>query len=437
MIRRHAALLDPAAGISGDMLLGALIDAGAPVAWLEHLPGRLGLEDVSIEVGRVLRGGVACARVTVRLPGGGTEGPSPTIDAPVPLGPGHHGHGSHLVDMGQGAHGHRHLPELLDIVRKAPLSPWVRDRAMRAFQLLGEEEGRVHGMPAEAVALHEVGAVDALIDIVGGIEGFEQLGVETVYVRPVALGEGWIRSAHGIVPVPAPVTVPLLQGLEIRPSGPVIGEATTPTGAVLLRVLSAGNPPSRWRPVRSAWGAGARDPEHYPNALRLLIVEPAAEVGQVVTLSSDVDDLSPEYIDPLREALVAAGALDVQVWTTQMKKGRPGFRIEAICDEAHANRVTEAFFVHSTTAGIRRAVAERVTLTRHRMEIDSAGTMVAVKILDTPSGPRVKAEFDDVRVAALKQGRAVLDVAREVEGIARARMAGVTIRPSSSSKEKE
>ena len=136
---------------------------------------------------------------------------------------------------------------------------------MRAFRLLGEAEGRVHGVPAEEVALHEVGAVDALIDIVGAIEGFERLGIDRVYNRPVALGSGWVRAAHGVIPVPAPATALLLEGIEMGPNGPVSGEAVTPTGAVLLRVLSEGRRRQRWRAVRaSAWGAGGRNPPNYP-----------------------------------------------------------------------------------------------------------------------------------------------------------------------------
>ena len=221
---------------------------------------------------------------------------------------------------------HHHIGELIARIDRAPLSSSVRERAVRAFRLLGEAEGRIHGVPADQVALHEVGAADAMVDIVGALEGFERLGVSRVYNWPVTVGAGWVRAAHGVIPVPAPATAVLLEGIELGPNGPVTGEATTPTGAVLLRVLSAGAPPARWRPVSAgAWGAGGRNPSAYPNALRLILAESVAEAGEVVLLSTDVDDLSPEYLDPLREALFAAGALDVQVWATQMKKGRAGF----------------------------------------------------------------------------------------------------------------
>ena len=137
-------------------------------------------------------------------------------------------------------HQHRRIGELIGLIQGARLSPWVLERAVHAFTLLGQAEGRVHGLPGDEVPLHEVGAVDALIDIVGGIEGFEQLGITRIYHRPVALGSGWVRAAHGVIPVPAPATAILLEGLEVTPVGPVVGEATTPTGAVLLRVLLSG-----------------------------------------------------------------------------------------------------------------------------------------------------------------------------------------------------
>jgi uncharacterized protein (TIGR00299 family) protein len=431
MMARRFAILDPAAGISGDMLLGALIDVGAPAEWLSTLPGRLGLPEVQVEVEHARRCGIACTKVTLRLRGGVTEQPSPAFVTPH----GHHGAARHAAHP-EGHGPHRHLSDLLEIVGRAPLSAEVRKRAGQAFRLLCEEEGRVHGVPAEAVALHEVGAVDAIVDIVGAIEGFERLGIDRVHARPVAVGNGWVETAHGVMAAPTPVTTRLLEGVEVGPDGPVVGEATTPTGAVLLRVLSAGRPPARWRPVGTGWGAGGRDPEHYPNALRLVLAEPAEEAGEVVTLSTDVDDLSPEYLDPLREALVAAGALDVQVWSTMMKKGRPGFRIEVVCDPTCQESVTEAFFLHSTTTGVRRSVAERVTLPRRRIEVHGAdGVPVGVKVVDTPRGPRVKAEFEDVRRAAARLGRPAIEVAREIESQARSMLAGSGAGASRSPKE--
>src|SRR5258706_99208 len=344
------AILDPAAGISGDMTLGALLSLGLPVSWLEELSKRLGLGDVRVTVREVRRSGIRCKQVEFDIP----EEP----------------------------HG-RHVGELVRLVERAPVSDWVKERAVRAFRLVGEAEGRVHGVAPEKVHLHEVGAVDAVLDIVAGIEGFERLGVEAVYHLPVAVGHGWVEAAHGRLPVPAPATAILLEGLEIAGgAGPVEGEATTPTGAALLRVLSAGAPPDRWRMVGSGWGAGQRDPKHYPNALRILIAEVAAEAGRVVLLATDVDDMSPEYVEPLRQALVQAGALDVQTWPVQMKKGRQGFRVEVMTPEALAEAVTAELFRHSTTAGVRRWIAERATLPRHQVTVRVDGVAVRVKVLE-------------------------------------------------------
>lgn len=384
------AIVDPAAGISGDMTLGALLALGAPVAWIEGLPARLGLTGVGVTIRTVVRCGVGCTQVEFAIP-----------DEP---------------------HG-RHVAALIKIVERAPVSEWVRERAVRAFRLLGEAEGRVHGVAAEKVHLHEVGAVDAILDIVGAIEGFEQLGVDAVYHRSVAIGNGWVTAAHGRLPVPAPATALLLEGLDVTTAGPIEGEATTPTGATLLRVLSAGSPPERWRPLASGWGAGQRNPEGYPNALRIMLAEPVVEAAQVTVLVSDVDDMSPEYVEPLREALTAAGALDVQVWPVQMKKGRTGFRIEVVAADGAVDAVTAALFDHSTTAGVRRLRADRVTLPRREMTVQlGADVTVRVKVLERPGGVRVKPEYDDVLAAAAVLGRPPLEVARTAQRDAEARV---------------
>ena len=414
------AIIDPVAGISGDMMLGALVAAGAPAGWLQSLPERLGFPGVTVNVARVDRCGISATKVDVCLPDGSREQPSEVVgssshrhahDGDHQGGQSHH----HNHSSGDGAH--RHIGDMIALVERANLTTWVRERAARAFRLLGEAEGHVHGMPAERVPLHEVGAVDAVIDIVGAIEGFEQLGITKIYNRPLAIGSGWVRAEHGVIPVPAPATAILLEGMDIGPDGPVVGEATTPTGAVLLKVLSAGAPPGRWRAVAgAAWGAGGRNPSEYPNALRLIVAEEAAEAGEVVVLSTDVDDLSPEYLDPMREALFLAGALDVQVWTTQMKKGRAGFRVEATVGQAQSEAVSQALFRHSTTAGIRRYTAERATLARREVQVTMPdGSAVRVKVLDGPDGPRVKPEYEDVAALARRTGRPAHEVARDLQ----------------------
>lgn len=379
------AVIDPCAGISGDMTLGALLSLGLPASWLEELPQRLGLDGVRVTIRDVQRCAVECKQVEFTIP----EQP----------------HGRHVAD-------------LIRLAERAPVSDWVRARAVRAFRAIGEAEGRVHGVAPERVHLHEVGAVDAVLDLVGAIEGFERLGVEAIYHRPVAVGTGWVQAAHGRLPVPAPATALLVEGMELAVGGPIEGEATTPTGAVLLRVLSSGSPPERWRLISSGWGAGARDPRQYPNALRIFLAESAAEAGEVSVLATDVDDLSPEYVEPLRQALLAAGALDVQTWPVQMKKGRTGFRCEIVVAASAVAAVTTALFRHSTTAGVRRIRAERVTLARRQVTVRLSGDVrVRVKVLEGQLGdaPRVKPEYEDVLAAAEALGQAPLEVARAAQ----------------------
>lgn len=395
------AILDPAAGISGDMTLGALVDCGVGGEWARGLPARLGFPDVGVRVERVERCALMATRVLFEIPGA-DEGD-------------HHHHDAH-------AHG-RHVGALVELVRGLPVSDWVRDRAARAFTLIGEAEGRVHGVPAERVHLHEVGAIDAVLDIVGAIEGFERLGVNAIHHLPVAVGTGWVRAAHGELPVPAPATALLLEGIEVASGGPVEGEATTPTGAALLRVLSTGAPPSRWRLASTGWGAGTRNPADYPNALRLIVAETAPEAGVAVVLATDVDDMSPEYVEPLRQALTAAGALDVSAWATQGKKGRMALRIEVVCAPEAEPAVTAALLEHSTTAGVRRTGVTRVTLPRHEIVVELAGGVrVRIKVWDGPAGRRLKPEFDDVVAAADRLGRPALSVAREAERLAEQRL---------------
>ncbi len=407
MAGRKFAIIDPAAGISGDMLLGALVDIGAGEPWITGLPARLGLPDVTVEISRADRSGILATKVTVRSPDGSVEepadvhpDPNPHVPSQVPIQ--HHGP-------------HRHIAELIGVVERAEISERTRALAIRTFRLLAEAEGRIHGKAPEKVALHEVGALDALVDIVGGIEGFERLGIDEIYSRPVALGSGWVRAAHGTLPVPAPATGLLVEGLEIASGGPVIGEATTPTGAALLRVLSRGAPPERWRAEQSGWGAGTRNPPGYPNALRLILATGATEAATVVVLATDLDDLSPEYLEPLRDALAAAGALDVQMWTTQMKKGRIGFRMEVVAPPERADEIADAIFRHSTTVGLRRITAERVTLPRREWALETAaGNTVRIKTVDAPGGPRDKPEYEDVVAEARRTGRPAHTIAREL-----------------------
>jgi hypothetical protein len=230
-----------------------------------------------------------------------------------------------------------------------------------------------------------------------------------------------VEAEHGRLPVPAPATAVLLEGLELSNGGPIKGEATTPTGATLLRVLSKGHPPDRWRMVSSAWGAGERNPPEYPNALRLILAEPAAEAGVVEVIATDLDDMPPEYVEPLRDALFAAGALDCAVWATGGKKGRLSLRLEALAAPGAAEGVVEALFAHSTTGGVRRWSAVRSTLPRREVAVEIApSVIVRTKVLEGPGGARLKPEFDDVIKAAALLRLPAIEIARRAQVAAEA-----------------
>jgi len=378
------AILDPFSGISGDMTLGALIDVGLDPAWLEALPARLGLPGVAVEIREVLRGEIVCRKVDFEIP------PQP--------------------------HG-RHIREIRSMLAAAELPPVVRERADRAFTLIAEQEGTIHGMPADEVHLHEVGAVDAILDVVGAVWGFEMLGVERVHCGPIQLGDGFVRAAHGVLPVPAPATLRILEGVPVRPGPDGSGELVTPTGAALVRVLSAGLPPREYVPRRSGFGAGSKDFRGRANALRIVLAD-AGELDRddgdvVVQLVADVDDMSPEYLAGAAEALREAGALDVVLVPVVMKKGRSGTRLEVLARADDADRLEAMMLVRTTTIGVRRWIAERRVLPREERTIDVLGHAVRVKVVETPDGGRrAKPEYDDVARVALAANRTAEDILR-------------------------
>ncbi|HEU4643919.1 MAG TPA: nickel pincer cofactor biosynthesis protein LarC [Gemmatimonadaceae bacterium] len=377
------AILDPFSGISGDMTLGALVEVGLDPDWLRALPARLGLDGVDVRIQRVLRSEIVCTKVDFDIP------PQP------------HGRG---------------LAEIRELVQRASLPDGVRARADAAFLAIAEAEGEIHGIPPERVHLHEVGAVDAILDVVGAVWGFAMLGVERIHCGTVALGDGSVRAAHGVLPVPAPATLKLLEGHPVRPGPEGAGELVTPTGAALVRVLSVGPPPAEYVPLRSGFGAGTKDPRGRPNALRVVLAEAAARDGvrvdALVLLATDVDDMDGEQLGALAEILRREGALDVVLLPTLMKKGRPGTRIEVLCEPAGARHLEQALFTHGSTIGVRRTSVERDALPREEDVVCVLDHEIRVKVVTLPSGARrAKPEHDDVaRVAALT-GRALREVA--------------------------
>jgi pyridinium-3,5-bisthiocarboxylic acid mononucleotide nickel chelatase len=379
------AILDAFSGISGDMTLGALLAVGLDPEWLRALPARLGLDGVTVQIQDVLRGQLACKKVDFEIP------PQP--------------------------HG-RHIRQIRDLVARADMPPDVREKADAAFEAIATAEAEIHATTVERVHLHEVGAVDAILDIVGSIWGFRELGVVAVHCGALSVGDGFVEAAHGTLPVPAPATLKLLEGHTIRPGPPGAGELVTPTGAALVRVLSAGPPPDAYVPRRSGLGAGTKDFPGRANALRVVLAESASDaadgsggVEHVVQLSADIDDMAPEYLAAVADALRAAGALDVVLVPVTMKKGRPGTRIDVLARPVTASMLEDQLLSDSTTIGVRRTRLERRALPRDQRLVSVLGHDLTLKVVTLPDGRRrVKPEFDDVQRVALATGRPAADI---------------------------
>ena len=388
------AIIDPFSGISGDMFLGALLDAGLDESFITTLPVVLGLEGVTAQVTKVSRGQIACRKVDFTIP------PQP--------------------------HG-RHLKHIRAIIEATPAPDSVKAKAMQAFTLITECEAAIHGTTVERVHLHEVGSVDAILDIVGSVWGLEQLGVAHVFCGTLSLGDGFVDTQHGRMAVPTAATLRLLEGLLVRPGPEGAGELVTPTGAALVRVLSEGAPPAEYTPRGSGFGAGTKDFKDRANALRIVLADvPEAamqdaanpdvvgSVEQLVMLAADIDDATGEQIAAVADAIRLSGALDVTLLSTVMKKGRPGTRLEVLCAPTDADRVERLLLIESTTIGVRRQAVSRRSLPREMREVRVGGDLVRVKVVTLPGGKRrAKPEFDDVRRVAEQQGRSLSDVAAD------------------------
>ena len=389
------AILDPASGIAGDMFLGALVDVGLDKGWLERLPLTLGLTGVGVQIAEVQRSGVRCIKVDFDIP------PQP--------------HGRAVSEI------HR-LIDTLKIPEKVARS------AHAAFEAIAAIESAIHGVAPDDLHLHEVGAVDAILDIIGSIWGVELVGIERVYNTKVSLGDGTVKTAHGLLPVPAPATIRLLEGFNVRHGPPGSGELTTPTGAALLRVLSKGAPPQEYSPLRSGYGAGTRDIQGQLNALRIILGEATLDHGDHVhhhhervhtehlhVLSADIDDMSPEELAGAADILRAEGALDVVLLHTTMKKGRLGTRVEALVQSSDLARLEEKIFLQFTTLGVKTFDVVRTALMRESRLVRFDGRDIRVKVATLPDGTqRVKPEFDDLRRVAEETSRPLAEIRSEV-----------------------
>ena len=453
------AYLECFSGISGDMLLGALVDAGIPFATLADTAASLNIA-ARLEMKKVIRGGIAGTKVDVLTPDSDTnhahtEAEHPHNHAPHSTDPSHeHTHSHPHTHEGEHAHTHessvsenephthehththshepgapgldsqarerhshhRSLSTILEIIRSAPLAERIKDRASRAFQLLGEAEAAIHQIPIERVHFHEVGAVDTIVDIVCAAAGAEALNIDRWLCSPLNVGSGTVQCAHGTLPVPAPATLALLGNAPIYSAGPSM-ERVTPTGAAILRMLDVayGSLPAL-RVSASGYGAGGRDTPGQPNLVRVLIGEETAaqdlSTEPIAVVETVIDDSSPQLLAYVSELLLEAGAWDVFRAAVQMKKGRAGVHLTVLCRPDLVPSVRELIFRETTTIGLHWRLENKASLAREFSEAQTAWGPVRIKIARWPSGEVANAapEYEDCRALARKHSIALKQV---------------------------
>ena len=398
--------LDTFSGIAGNMFLGAMLDAGLPRKELEAQLAGLGV-DHRLIVKRVTRGALAARYVDVAVP-------KPRGAAGKGKPAHHHGH-----DHGH-SHGHAHgrrYKEIATLIGGADLVAPVRDRALAIFEALAAAEAHVHGISIDEVHFHEVGAVDAMVDVTGAAIALEVMEIARVTASPVAIGHGHVDCDHGRLPLPAPATLELLKGIPTVPAH-VAWETVTPTGAAILRTIADDfGPLPEMVPEAVGIGAGNDRSGPMPNVLRAVIGR-AQGVGRdrVCVIETNLDDLVPEHFDHLMERLFEAGALDVGLQHLQMKKNRPGFLVRVIARPADRTAIAEQLFAESSAIGVRTSEWDRVVLEREHATVTTPYGRIAVKRVRSPGGTwRVTAEYDACKRAAREHGAALRDVVRAAE----------------------
>ncbi len=370
--------LDAFSGISGDMLVGALADAGAPAAELTEGLAALGT-GATCTFEKTRRCGIGATRFSVEAPH---------------------------------EHSHRHLGQILDMIDRAGLPRAVKHRAAKVFHKLGEAEALVHQIPVERVHFHEVGAVDSICDVVGASLGFDLLGIEEIHSSALNLGSGTVKMEHGVLPVPAPATAALVEGVPVYARGPEV-ELTTPTGAALATTLAArfgAMPPMRI--AAAGYGAGGHDFAEQPNVLRVLVGEKtaASEETTVAVIEAHIDDSSPQVLAYALERLLEAGALDAVLAPLTMKKGRPGVLLRVIARPEDQETLAQLVFAETSTLGLRIYPAERRVEERHGVEVETPHGRVRVKV---SSAGHYAPEYEDCRRLAVMTHTPLKDIIAE------------------------
>ena len=367
--------LDCFSGIAGDMLLGALVDAGLELEALRAEVAKLGIDGLAIDAEPAKRAGLAGTKVRVAV---------------------------------ASDHSHRSLSTIERLIGEADLDPAAKDDSLRVFRRLGEVEARAHGIPVERVHFHEVGALDSIADIVGSCAGLRLLGIERLRCSPINLGSGTVRAAHGTLPVPAPATARLVEGVPTYSDGPPV-ELTTPTGAALAVTLSRDfGPAPAMRIDASGYGAGSRELPGRANLLRLLVGEADeadAPPEEIWIIEANIDDMTPEMAGYAAERLLEAGALDVTLTPVYMKKNRPGFTLAVLAAPSDRSRLGSLMLAETSTLGIRESPARRRTLERSWTTVATRYGPVRVKAAGKAGQPSGFApEYEDCRRLAREHG---------------------------------
>ena len=388
--------LDCFSGASGDMFLGALLDVGLPIDNLRTALGSLALDKDgwSIEAERVDRAGIAATKFRLHETGNVESAKPSNSDS---------AHGHHHDSSHGRSHSHHSLKEINRLINSSAISDEAKGRAVRLFQRLAEVEASIHQMPVEEVHLHEVGALDSIIDIVGAVHGLEWLNAEMIVASPLNVGSGTVSCAHGEFPVPAPATAQLLENAPIYSSG-VQGELVTPTGALLVTEFASSYGPLPGMCVKQiGYGAGERDQKGSPNVLRLMIGDSTADTSmqRVLVMECEIDDMNPELFGVLMDRLYDGGALDVFYVPVQMKKNRPGTLVTVIASPNRREILSDIIFRESTSIGLRFSEMTRECLDRSTTTVETQVGSVRVKVAQR--GGRiinVAPEFEDcVRLA--------------------------------------
>lgn len=380
-------------GISGDMLLGALVDAGVSLQSLQKELSRLAVKGYKLEATQVKRSGLAATKVNVILDSGAGRG-----------------------------HEARRWKDVEKIIDNSSLSEGIKLKGLEIFKRLFKAEAKVHGSTFQNVHLHELGAVDCIVDIFGTLIGLDILGITEVYSSPLNVGSGTVKTEHGILPVPAPATLELLKGVPVYSSG-IEHELTTPTGAVIVSSLSKGfiTLPDMNVSVTGI-GAGGRNLSTQPNILRIMVGErdagaPSAGGECVTVIETNIDDMNPQAYEYVMKRLFKAGALDVCLTNIIMKKGRPGIKLTVICDDPERDELSRIIFTETTSIGVRFYTAGRQVLAREIKPLKTEFGNIDVKVSSLDGKIlRTTPEYDDCRKIAKKHGIPLLEVIKKVNG---------------------